>query len=224
MFFPIGDDNVKGGSQPLFSYLFLGLNALVFLYQLYLLPRAEEALIMEYAVIPNDIVQGSGYHTLLTSMFLHGSWSHLLGNLLYLWIFADNIEAIMGNVRFLLFYVLGGIIAAIAQVLTDPGSLIPTIGASGAISAVMGAYLVMFPGSRIKVIFLLFFLTFYVPALLFLGFWILQQLYSGWGALGSNTQGGVAWWAHIGGFVFGLGAGWLFREKAHAYRNQEDLV
>jgi membrane associated rhomboid family serine protease len=224
MFFPIGDDNVKGGAPPFFSYLFLGLNALVFLYQLYLLPQAEEALIMEYAVIPNDITQGSGMHTLITSMFLHGSWSHLLGNMLYLWIFADNIEAIMGNAKFLLFYVFGGIIAAGAQVLTDPGSLIPTIGASGAISAVMGAYLVMFPGSRIKVIFLLFFLTFYVPALLFLGFWILQQLYSGWGTLGSNTQGGVAWWAHIGGFIFGLAAGWLYKAKAKIHRQQEDLV
>jgi membrane associated rhomboid family serine protease len=143
-------------------------------------------------------------------MFLHGSWMHLLGNMLYLWIFADNIEAVIGNFRFLMFYLAGGLIAGIMQVAIAPDSAIPCIGASGAISAVMGAYIVMFPKSRIRMLFLIFFFIFYIPAWVFLGYWFIQQIGSGLGVLGADT-GGIAWWAHIGGFVFGLVSGYYYR-------------
>jgi membrane associated rhomboid family serine protease len=146
-------------------------------------------------------------------MFLHGSWAHFLGNMLFLWVFADNIEASVGSVRFTFFYLLGGILASLAHIYFNLGSLVPTIGASGAISAVMGAYLVMFPGSKIKVIVIFFFLTFRLPAFIFLGFWIGQQLLSGFASVGmSAAGGGVAWWAHIGGFAFGLLWGLLNRK------------
>ena len=226
MIFPIGDTNVKGGAKPLISYSFIGFNIAVFFLQL----GTPGNLVCEFATIPSDVVNGSNLYTLLTSMFLHGGWMHLIGNMLFLWVFADNIEAIVGNIAFLIFYVLGGLFASGVHIffefmtsadminccrpcLSDiacqgansicAGS-IPSLGASGAISAVMGAYIVMFPKSRIKTLF--FISIIYVPAFVFLGFWFLQQLISGVGSLGPlNAQGaGVAWWAHIGGFVFGL--------------------
>ena len=145
---------------------------------------------------------------------MHGSWLHLLGNMLYLWIFADNIEAVIGNFRFVLFYLAGGLLASLAQVLIDPTSGIPVVGASGAIAAVMGAYFIMFPGSRIRMFFLIFFIVFYVPSWVFLGLWFVQQAISGFGVLGASPEmGGIAWWAHIGGFAFGIVAGFYYREK-----------
>jgi membrane associated rhomboid family serine protease len=130
----------------------------------------------------------------------------------YLWIFADNIEAVVGNMRFLLFYLMGGLLAGVAQVVIAPDSTIPCIGASGAIAAVMGAYITMFPHSRVKMLFFIFF-AFYVPSWAFLGLWFVQQTMSGMGALGVSAAdtGGVAWWAHIGGFVFGWIAGRYFK-------------
>jgi membrane associated rhomboid family serine protease len=214
MLFPIGDDNIKGGHAPIFSYLFLGLNIVVFFLQVSA-PEAMQASVVEtWGAVPVEIAQGIDLQTLLTSIFMHGSWLHLLGNMLYLWIFADNIEAIVGNFRFLIFYLLGGLIAALTQVAIDPTSAVPMVGASGAIAAVMGAYIVMFPGSRVKMFFLLFFIVFYVPSWVFLGLWFVQQAMSGVGALGMSSEGGgVAWWAHIGGFVFGLLAGYYYRGK-----------
>ena len=135
---------------------------------------------------------------------------HLIGNMLFLWIFADNIEATIGSVFFLIFYVLGGLAGAAAHIFTDLHSQVPTIGASGAISAIMGAYLVMFPKSKIKVIAVFF--VFWMPAFIFLILWFAQQALSGIGDLGVSTeQGGTAWWAHIGGFVFGIICGLYFR-------------
>jgi membrane associated rhomboid family serine protease len=215
MFFPIGDDNIDRGHFPYFSYGFLALNVAVFLLQIGIPEGAQAGFVETWGAIPAEISSGVDLETLITSIFLHGSWMHLLGNMLYLWIFADNIEATIGNIRFLIFYLLGGLVAGLAQVVVDPGSGIPCVGASGAIAAVMGAYIVMYPGSRVKMLLLIFFTVFYIPSWVFLGFWFIQQTLSGFGALGMSGEdaGGVAWWAHIGGFVFGLAAGWHYRRK-----------
>lgn len=207
MLFPIGDDQVEGGHFPAFSYAFLVLNVVIFIQQF----QHPDMMVGAFGSVPADTMRGEDLHTLLTSMFLHGSIMHLVGNMLFLWVFADNIEATIGSGRFLLFYLLGGLAAHAAHIYVSPYNLVPTIGASGAISAVMGAYLVMFPTSKVKLWF--FFLVFRVPAILFLGVWIVMQYSSGQASLehiDANT-GGTAWWAHIGGFVFGFLAGMYYR-------------
>jgi membrane associated rhomboid family serine protease len=151
---------------------------------------------------------------ILTSMFLHGGWLHLLGNMLFLWIFGNNVEDRLGRARFLAFYVVGGIAAALTQVVIDPQSTIPLVGASGAIAAALGAYIVLFPGARIlSLLFLGFFIqVIEVPALIVLGYWFALQLFSGFAAFGAETaQGGVAFFAHIGGFVMGALVGLVLR-------------
>ena len=235
MFFPIGDTQVQGGHKPLVSYTFIVINVVVFLLQL----STPGNLICQFSTIPLHIIEGTQYHTLISSLFLHGSWMHLLGNMLFLWVFADNIEAKIGSFKFLLFYIAGGLAASFAHIYfsTTPQELqnitclpcsddnpcnvdmivsaavVPSLGASGAISAVMGAYLLMFPKSQIKVLVLILFRSFYVPALVFLLIWFGQQVLSGVGSLmPSGNSDGVAWWAHIGGFAFGLIAG-LFLKK-----------
>lgn len=212
MIFPIGDENVKGGSKPYFSYAFIVINILVFAFQLSLSPNELKNFMFHYGTIPTEIMQGQDYFTLFSSMFLHGGWMHLIGNMLFLWVFADNIEAVIGNTRFIVFYLLGGVIASAAHIFLNVNSNIPSIGASGAISAVMGAYLIMFPKSKIKVLF--FFKIIYIAAMIFLGLWIIQQIIAGMASLGPQTAetAGTAWWAHIGGFVFGVIAGWVFRK------------
>jgi membrane associated rhomboid family serine protease len=151
---------------------------------------------------------------MITSMFLHGGWLHILGNMLYLWIFGNNVEDRLGRVPFLVFYLVGGITAALTQVVIDPHSRVPLVGASGAIAAALGAYIVLFPGARIlSLVFLGFFYQLLeVPALIILGFWFVLQLISGAAALGATTaQGGVAFFAHIGGFALGVVVGLLLR-------------
>ena len=232
MIFPVGDDQVRGGFNPIFTYLFIGLNVLIFLFQL---TDPEGAYICEFGAIPNRIMEGGSWLNLFTSMFMHGGWMHLIGNMLFLWVFADNIEATVGSPTFIVFYIAGGLAAHIGHFLfnTDVGAVgccspcqmgmacqtgvevckgaIPTVGASGCISAVLGAYLVMFPGSKVKVLVIYFFRTFSIAAIYFLGFWILQQFMSGFATLNSEVSSGVAWWAHIGGFLFGVAAGFFFR-------------
>ena len=204
MFFPIGDDQVHKGYSPYFAYGFIAFNILIYVAQHFLgVPD-----VMEYGCIPANIEAGHGYYTLITSMFMHGGWMHLIGNMLYMWIFADNIEASIGNGPFAIFYLLGGIAAGGCHIYFNQGSPIPAVGASGALSAVMGAYIVMFPKSNIRG-FLVFF-RINVPAFIFLGFWFFQQSQAGYASLG-DTSGGIAWWAHIGGFVFGVLCGFLFR-------------
>ncbi len=217
MFFPIGDDNVEQGHKPFWSYVLIGLNVLVFLYQFFL-GQAGAEFIYKFGSIPNHIMKGKDLHTLVTSMFMHGGWMHLIGNMLFLWVFADNIEATVGPIKFLLFYFLGGIAASLVHCFLSPNSEVPCVGASGAISAVLGAYLIMFSKSKIKVLVIYFMTTFQVPAIYFLGFWIVQQLFSGVGSLGVHTAdggsgGGVAYWAHIGGFAAGLVGGFLFKNQ-----------
>ena len=207
MIFPIGDTQVKGGSFPYFSYGFIGVNILIFLAQ-----YTSGNLLIQHATVPAEILNGEDYYTLFSSMFMHGSIMHLVGNMVFLWVFADNIEATVGNFNFLVFYLLGGLAASAAHIYFNASSTIPSLGASGAISAVLGAYLVMFPKSKIKTLVLYFFLQ--IPAFIFLGIWIIQQLYSGIGAISPGGEaGGVAWWAHIGGFVFGVIAGFFARSS-----------
>jgi len=211
MIFPYGDDQVKDGHFPLFSYALIALNIAVFLYETSLPPQALEIFFLRYGATPDAILHGHQLYSLFTSMFLHGGWMHLIGNMVFLWIFADNIEAVVGNVRFLIFYFIGGLAAHALHIYFNPVSDIPTVGASGAISAVMGAYLLLFPGSKIRMLF--FILPFRVPAFLFLLFWVFQQWLSGLASLKVDTaeSNGVAWWAHIGGFAFGVLAGVRFR-------------
>jgi membrane associated rhomboid family serine protease len=195
---------------------------IAFGWELGLLARGEaafEAAITEWGVVPGRLTAAwdrgewlSGETlTLFTSQFLHGGWLHLLGNLLYLWIFGNNVEDRLGRLGFLVFYLAGGVIAGVAQVAIDPGSPIPTIGASGAIAATLGAYLVFFPGARVtSLVFLGFFYQLVrVPAAIVLVIWFALQLLNGIGSLGVTQGGGVAFFAHIGGFVFGAVVAWL---------------
>jgi membrane associated rhomboid family serine protease len=209
MFFPIGDDNVKGGYKPIFTYLLLFINVALFFYELNLGENLDDFLHI-FAFSPYEVVHFQDVHALFTSMFLHGGWMHLIGNMMFLWVFADNIEAVLGNRKFLVFYLLGGVVAGLVQAILFSDTTTLTLGASGAIAAVLGAYLIMFPVSKIRVLFLVF--PFKVPAIIFLGIWIFQQLTSGYGALSDSADtGGVAWWAHIGGFAFGFVAGIYYR-------------
>ncbi|HEV2950550.1 MAG TPA: rhomboid family intramembrane serine protease, partial [Actinomycetota bacterium] len=184
--------------------------------------EALDAFVTEWGIVPAELTAawaaGSGLAvevaTLITSQFLHGGWLHLLGNLLFLWIFGNNVEDRLGRFRFLFFYLVGGAIAGLAQVAIDPGSTIPTIGASGAIGATLGAYLVLFPRARItSLVFLGFFYQLIdVPAVVVLVFWFVLQLIDGIASLGvTEIGGGVAFFAHIGGFVFGALVGLVVR-------------
>lgn len=213
--FPIGDDQVQGGSRPFFAYIFIAINIAVFLFQVSLSPDQLNVFVNHYGTIPSEINHGQDLYTIFTSMFLHGGWMHLIGNMLFMWVFADNIEAVMGNFNFLIFYLLGGIAAALVNSWISGNSDVPAIGASGAISAVLGAYIVMFPASKVKILVLYWFSSFYISAIYFLGFWIVQQLVSGFFSLGNQASqsqsSGVAFWAHIGGFGFGLVTGFVAR-------------
>jgi membrane associated rhomboid family serine protease len=213
MFFPIGDVNVERGHPPFLTYLFIAINVIVFVYEASLGTQQQNEFVTKFGSLPAEIMVGKDMYTLVTSIFLHGGWMHLIGNMLFLWVFADNIEATVGHFKFFVFYIVGGIIASYGQAILSPTSTVPCVGASGAISACLGAYLVMFPKSHIKVLFLLFFRTFYVSAIYFLGIWIVQQVVAGYGSLAANTagEGGVAYFAHIGGFVFGVLAGFVFK-------------
>ena len=183
---------------------------------------ALESFFEQWGAVPADITAaleagdyfGQAMLGMITSMFLHGGWLHLLGNMLFLWIFGNNVEDRLGPIPFLLFYLVGGIAAALTQVVIDPQSTIPLVGASGAIAAALGAYIVLFPGARIlSLVFLGFFYQILeVPALLVLGFWFALQLVNGFASFGAETaQGGVAFFAHIGGFVLGVVVGLLLR-------------
>ncbi|HEY0897342.1 MAG TPA: rhomboid family intramembrane serine protease [Sphingobacteriaceae bacterium] len=213
MLLPVGDDRAKGRHRPVFTVILLLVNCLVFWYELQLGEDGLARLFYHYGAVPEKIMQAEHLHTLLTSIFLHGGWIHLIGNMLFLWIFADNIEVSIGSFPFLLFYLAGGAFSVLVHTWVLQESSIPCIGASGAISATLGAYLVMFPAARIKVFFFVFF--FRVSAFLFLGFWILQQVLDGWASLGLYTAetSGIGYWAHIGGFAYGIVRGVSFRAR-----------
>lgn len=201
-------DEIPTHRFPLINYTLIAINVLVYLFQSMLGPN-EQALVYEFALIPFSFTSSlnlGDITDLFTSMFMHAGLAHIGGNLLYLWIFGDNVEDRMGRGRYLFFYLLGGFVASLTHILTNPGSQIPTVGASGAIAAVLGAYLVLYPRSRVLTLVLLgFFIRMtMLPASIVLGLWFVLQFFSGVMSLGGPDVGGVAFWAHIGGFVTGV--------------------
>ncbi|MBC7264352.1 MAG: rhomboid family intramembrane serine protease [Chloroflexi bacterium] len=207
---------------PIVTIVIIGINVLVFLWEI-LLPSQEalEGLIYTAGLIPYHLTHSpnlSSVVSIFTSMFLHGSWMHLLGNMLFLWIFGDNVESVMGHFFYPIFYIGCGVMAALAQVFVGPNSMIPTIGASGAIAGVLGAYLIIYPGAQVETLFLIGYFVRLVrlPALVVLGLWIVLQFFNGLLSLGVATAqtGGVAWFAHIGGFLTGALMGVIFRPLA----------
>ena len=222
---PIGDYAGERRHFPYVNYALIVLNVLAFLYEI-MQPDAQLIrFITQWGAVPREIVTGTDldptigvpvYVTLLTSIFLHGGWLHLGGNLLYLWVFGDNVENAFGPVKYILFYLVCGVAATAAQIAIDPTSTIPTVGASGAIAGVMGAYLVMFPGATVRtlVILVVFVTVVYLPAILVIGVWFLLQLVSGVTSLGAQTQqGGVAFFAHIGGLIAGALLALILRRR-----------
>jgi membrane associated rhomboid family serine protease len=223
-------DNIPSRSLPLVNWALIALNALVFIYQTTLKPLALNNFINTYGVIPAQLslAHPSTWIPLCTAIFLHGGWFHLISNMWVLFIFGDNIEDRMGHFRYLGFYVLGGVFANVLQALITPSSLVPAIGASGAIAAVLGGYFFLFPRARVVTLIPIFLYPWIVEisAFIFLGFWFIMQLYSGFQSLSmpeGTSVGGIAWWAHIGGFVFGILAVLIFarRPKPAPYFNRQ---
>jgi membrane associated rhomboid family serine protease len=221
---PLRDEN-PSQTVPVVTRTLIALNAAAFLFELSL-GGALGAFVQWYGLVPLRFAYAFAGEeplaptvaTAFTSMFLHGGWVHLLGNLWYLWIFGDNVEDRLGHWRFLLFYLAGGLAAAIAHLLLNLGSSVPTVGASGAIAAVLGAYAVMFPRARVVTLvpIFVFFQVIALPAMLVLGLWFVVQIFTGTLSIGAG--GGVAWWAHIGGFVFGMVVVLLGRGRGGAGR------
>jgi membrane associated rhomboid family serine protease len=211
---PLRDINPRT-SMPFVTVLLILANVAVFLFQLSLGPQVGERFVFFYGMIPaklqlalagGDITVGQALSPLLTSMFLHGGFMHLLGNMWFLWVFGDNVEDRMGHFRYLVFYLLTGVGAGLVHTFFNWGSTVPAVGASGAISGVLGAYLILFPGTRVVTLvplFIFWFLT-EIRAVFILGYWFVLQLLSGVFSLGGVRGGGVAWWAHIGGFLLGV--------------------
>lgn len=212
MIFPIGDENIKGPSRPWLTYVLIASNVVIY-FSMVILPEIELRRVYDiYATTPTEIKVGEDIYSLLTNMFLHGSLLHLLGNMLFMWIFADNIEILLGKIGFIFFYLAGGVIASLAHVFTNLDSSIPSLGASGALAAVMGAYLIFFPNSKIKVLVIYLFRNVHISAIWFLGAWFAMQLFSSFSEIGKDPNtAGTAWWAHIGGFVFGVAVAWVLK-------------
>ena len=205
--FPIGDDDSAQRTTPVVTYALIALNVLVFFLEL----SGGDPFIERWSVVPRRLTQNPGgdFITVFTSMFMHGGWLHLAGNMLYLWIFGDNVEDRFGHAKFTLFYLLCGIAATIAQVAISAGSNVPNLGASGAIAGVLGAYLILFPRGNVKVLMGRGVVP--MPALMVIGLWIVLQFINGVGSITQSTEtGGVAYMAHIGGFVAGLVLTFLF--------------
>lgn len=225
---PLRDSNVSARTAPIFTLLFLLANVAVYVYQVYL---GTDSIVFRFGTIPWEIVNFQelpdlepsyqspfpNIFTMVTSMFLHGGILHLLGNMLYLWIFGDNVEAVTGHLKFPVFYLICGLVATLTHVFFQPQSTVPMIGASGAVSGILGAYFMKFPTARVHVLF--FFTVIRVPAVLVLGFWFMMQVLNGLGSMRFQETGGVAWFAHIGGFIAGAVLIFFFQKKkgvAHA--------
>ncbi len=212
-------DTIRARSFPFVTWLLILLNTGVFFFEISLTPPQLERLIRTWGMVPARLWTHPGaWFTLLTATFLHGGWMHYLGNMWTLFIFGDNVEDRMGSGRFLLFYLLGGVVANGMQAWAYPHSHVPAIGASGSIAAVLGAYFLFYPHARVITLVPGFFFPWFVelPAVLYLGIWFFTQLYSGLFALALPAQasaGGIAWWAHVGGFLFGLLLGRVFQRR-----------
>ena len=215
---PISDEGGRIKRFPIVTIAIIALNVVVFLYEEFgLSDRQLQQFVMQFGVVPLEITRGQDrppflppglpiQFTVLSSMFMHGGWLHIIGNMLYLWVFGDNIEEAMSPLGFLVFYLVCGAAAALSHVLLDPLSSVPTIGASGAVAGVLGSYLLLHPGNRVNCLLILgiFIRVIQLPAFAVLGFWFIMQLFSGVGSIGADEVGGVAYWAHVGGFVAGF--------------------
>ncbi len=210
---PLSDASRRPVRMPVVTGFIIAVNLAVFLMEL----TRGDAFVMQWSAIPAQITSGHHWITILTAMFMHGSWSHIIGNMIFLWAFAPEIEDAMGRERYLIFYLAGGLVAMLAQVAADPHSTVPNLGASGPIAAVMGAFIVTYPRDRIKSILLIiiFVKITYIPAALLIGFWFLTQLFHA-GAVAQTQTGGVAHPAHVGGFIFGAVFGRLFERSGQA--------
>ena len=211
---PLKDEN-PSRTVPITNAFLILVNVSVFVYQYFLIPGGASPLFLQLGCIPYEFANFVDIDppalipiplTIITAMFMHGGWIHLLSNLLFLWIFGDNIEDRLGHLKYLFFYMTCGTIASLLHIMTNLNSQIPSIGASGAIAGVMGAYMYLFPKARIRtlVIWFVFIQVVRIPALIMLGYWILIQVLSGFAEFGTQTEGGIAWFAHIGGFVTGF--------------------
>jgi len=214
--FPIGDDDSARRTVPVVTYALIALNVLFFFVEM----SGGDAFIGTWAFVPRRFLANPAgdFPTLFTSMFMHAGWLHLGGNMLYLWIFGDNVEDSFGHVKFVIFYVLCGLAATFAQLMFSVGSNVPNLGASGAIAGVLGAYILLFPRGQVRV--LQGSQVIPVPALIVIGLWIVLQFFSGIGSIASAGQGGVAYMAHIGGFVAGFVLTFLFRGRGGAQATQ----
>ena len=215
MIIPLRDENPTS-TRPVVTYALIGINVAVFLVEFVAPEPALDAMLRSFGVVPAELMADPvrEAHTVLTSMFLHGGWMHLIGNMWFLYIFGDNVEDRLGKPWFVVFYLAAGIGASALQVLASPGSTIPTIGASGAIAGVLGAYALMYPQARVQTLVWLFIFlrVLRIPAVFYLGFWFALQFIQGVASIGASSMGGVAWWAHIGGFLVGIGVGWFLRK------------
>jgi membrane associated rhomboid family serine protease len=210
---PLSDASRRPVRLPVVTAIIIVVNVFVFLLEL----MRGDAFVIQWSAIPAQIISGHHWVTILTAMFMHGSWSHIIGNMVFLWAFGPEIEDAMGRGRYLIFYLLGGLIAMLAQVVASPHSTVPNLGASGAIAAVMGAFVVTYPRDRIKAVLFIFIfarITF-IPAALLIGVWFLTQLVHA-GAIAQVQTGGVAYLAHVGGFIFGAVAAHYFENSRRA--------
>jgi membrane associated rhomboid family serine protease len=210
---PLSDASRRPVRLPVVTAIIIVVNVFVFLLEL----MRGDAFVIQWSAIPAQIISGHHWVTILTAMFMHGSWSHIIGNMVFLWAFGPEIEDAMGRGRYLIFYLLGGLIAMLAQVVASPHSTVPNLGASGAIAAVMGAFVVTYPRDRIKAVLFIFIfarITF-IPAALLIGVWFLTQLVHA-GAIAQVQTGGVAYLAHVGGFIFGAVAAHFFENSRRA--------
>ncbi len=222
-------DNIRSYTFPIVNICLIGINTLVFFFEISMPSRGLDRFIYSFGLVPvqlnlvnpvEALLNPGPWLTLLTHMFLHGGWIHFLSNVWILFIFGDNVEDRMGHGRYLVFYLISGLVSGLLQALISPTSQIPAIGASGAIAGVLGAYFVLFPGARVVTLIPIFLFPWFVeiPALFYLGFWFISQLFSGLATLSmpeSASMGGIAWWAHIGGFVFGILFYRLFTPRIH---------
>jgi membrane associated rhomboid family serine protease len=207
---PLGDASRRPARIPVVTTLIILVNVFVFVQEL----MGGDAFVIAWSAIPDQIVSGHRWITILTAMFMHGSWSHIIGNMVFLWAFSPEIEDAMGRVRYLIFYLSGGLVAMLAQIAAAPHSTVPNLGASGAIAAVMGAFLVTYPRDRIRTVLFIFIFVkvTFIPSCLLIGFWFVTQLLHA-GAVANVQQGGVAYLAHIGGFIFGVATARLFERS-----------
>ncbi len=207
---PLSDASRRTRHFPFVTALIIAVNAAVFFEEL----LRGNAFVLKWSVVPAHIVAGRDWITLLTAMFMHGGWLHIIGNMVFLWAFGPEIEDAMNPLRYLVFYLLGGTVAMLAQIAASPASTVPNLGASGAIAAVMGAFLVTYPRDRIRSILWIFIFirVTYIPAILLIGFWFLIQLFNA-GAVANVQTGGVAYVAHVGGLLFGVVTAKLFESR-----------